>query len=135
MADKTCPRCKETKDATMINFSRDKKSSTGLTAWCRVCINDYYKKRYKPKSKINNVTKVIEFIPEKEIPKVIMPKVNMFKGHSYSIQVPRQGKGTEGRLVRGQVIQETDSFITLQTKNYKEGFSRWELSKYKIMEV
>lgn len=137
MEMKTCIRCKESKEATLEYFAADKRISCGLAGWCRTCTNKYYRENYKSRKigLADDGTRTKGFIAQKEVPTIPIPKVNMFKGHNYSIQTNRKNKEEVGRLVRGKVIQETDSFIAIQAKNYIESFSRWELSKYKIMEV
>lgn len=137
MEMKICIRCKEPKEATLEFFSPDKRVASGLSGWCRTCTNKYNRENYKSTKKglEDDGTRTKVYIPPREANTVPILLVNMFKDHSYSIETPRNGKGTTARILRGKVIQETDKLIILKTKNYIESFSKWELAKCKIMEV
>lgn len=52
---KTCSKCKCQKPADLKHFSPHKKTKDKLHCWCRKCVNEYSKKRYK-----KNRTTIIE---------------------------------------------------------------------------
>lgn len=133
MEKKVCIKCGMPKDATTEFFQEDKRLLSGLTGKCRICINEYYK-MYNRKGGADR-TRVKTYGSNIDVEVIPIPEVILFKGHSYSIQTPKANKEVIGRRIKGEVIQVTESLITIKTKNYIESFSRFDLAQYEIMEV
>lgn len=122
-----CSKCKESKPSTVEYWHRNRSREDGLETICKTCKNDHNRK-YMREVRKGNRNLSLEYFTRgmfrgditKALNKYELAKKKYPIGKSYEVETRNR---QEVYKFRGEVIQETDDFVTLQNnKGIRESF-------------